>query len=318
MKIAIVKLSAMGDIIQSAFILQYIHQHFPDTKVDWIVEDSFTPILENNPHLHDIKRVNLKSIKKSPLNIFKEIKKIKKYAKENYDFVIDLQANIKSAITSKLLSKNVYGYDKNSAREKEASWFYSKSFDIPYHLNTIDRYRLLLNAVFDIEIKKEDVLNKKPYLFSKTDKNFDPEVVFIIGASWKSKIYPKEKVKKVIESLDTKVTVPYSNQEEYEFAKSLGDVEIVKLNLDELKALISNAKLVIGNDTGPTYIAWANNIPSIVLFGPVPPNRVYGDEKTLLLKSPTEVNPYKLNREDYSIKEIDENLIIKEAKRLLS
>ncbi len=318
MKIAIVKLSAMGDIIQSAFILQYIHQHFPDTKVDWIVEDSFAPILENNPHLHDIKRVNLKSIKKSPLNIFREIKKIKKYAKENYDFVIDLQANIKSAITSKLLSKNVYGYDKNSAREKEASWFYSKSFDIPYHLNTIDRYRLLINSVFDIEIKKEDVLNKKPYLFSKTDKNFGSEVVFIIGASWKSKIYPKEKVKKVIESLDTKVTVPYSNDKEYEFAKSLGDVEVVKLNLDELKALISNAKLVIGNDTGPTYIAWANNIPSIVLFGPVPPNRVYGDEKTLLLKSPTEVNPYKLNREDYSIKEIDENLIIKEAKRLLS
>ena len=317
MKIAIVKLSAMGDIIQSAFILQYIHQYFPDAKVDWIVEESFAPILENNPHIHEIKKINLKSVKKSPLNIFKEIKKIKTYAKENYDFVIDFQANIKSAITSRLLCKNVYGYDKNSAREKEASFFYKHKFDIPYHFNTIDRYRLLLNSVFDIDVTKEDVLNKKPYLFYETKKSFSPEVVFIIGASWKSKIYPKEKVKKVIQALNTKVTVPYSNKDEYEFAKSLGDVEIVKLNLDELKALISNASLVIGNDTGPTYIAWANNIPSIILFGPVPPDRVYSDEKTVLLKSPSLVNPYKLNRNDYSIKEIDEELIIKEAKRML-
>ena len=318
MKIAIVKLSAMGDIIQSAFILQYIHQYFPNIKVDWIVEETFAPILQNNPHIHDIKTLNLKSVKKSPLNIIKEIKKIKRYAKNNYDFVIDFQANIKSAITSKLLCKNVYGFDKNSAREKEANFFYSKSYDIPYHLNTIDRYRLLLNSVFDINITKEDVLNKKPYLFYETKKSFSSEVVFIIGASWKSKIYPKERVKRVIQALDTKVTVPYSNQEEYEFAKSLGDVEIVKLNLDELKALISNVSLVIGNDTGPTYMAWANNIPSVVLFGPVPPNRVYSDEKTILFKSPSSVNPYKLNKNDFSIKDIDENQIISEAKRLLS
>ncbi len=318
MKIAIVKLSAMGDIIQSAFILQHIKKEFPNSKIDWIAEESFAPILENNPHIDSIKKLNLKSIKKSPLNIFKEIKKVKQIAKKNYDLVIDLQANIKSAITSRLLCKNIYGYDKNSAREKEASWFYKHKFNIPYHLNTIDRYRLLINKSLGLNITKEDVLNQKPYLFYKTKKEFNPEVVFIIGASWKSKIYPKEKVKRVIQALDVKVTVPYSNQEEYEFAKSLGDIDIVKLNLNELKALISQAKLIIGNDTGPTYIAWANNIPSIVLFGPVPPDRIYCDEKTVLLKSPSKVNPYKLDKEDYSIKEINENFIIKEAKRLLS
>jgi len=318
MKIAIVKLSAMGDIIQSAFILQYINKYFPNAKIDWIVEETFAPILENNPHIHKIKRVNLKSIKKSFLNIFKEIEKIREYAKEDYDFVIDFQANIKSAITSRLLSKNVYGYDKNSAREKPASLFYSKSFDIPYHINTIDRYRLLLNKTFDIDVTKEDILNKSPYLFYQTKKQFRPEVVFIIGASWESKIYPAKKVKEVIDKLGAKVTVPYSNQKEYEFAKSLGDVEIVKLNLDELKALISQARLVIGNDTGPTYIAWANNIPSITLFGPVPPNRIYETPKNKLLKSPSEVNPYKLNREDYSIKEIEPEEIVKIARELLS
>ena len=41
-----------------------------------------------------------------------------------------------------------------------------------------------------------------------------------------------------------------------------------KIDLNSLKALIANSDLTIGNDTGPTHIAWAQNIPSITLFGP--------------------------------------------------
>jgi len=64
MKICIVKLSAMGDIIHSMIALQFIKKQLPDTKIDWIVEDSFKSILENNPHIDNILPVNLKSIKK--------------------------------------------------------------------------------------------------------------------------------------------------------------------------------------------------------------------------------------------------------------
>jgi heptosyltransferase-1 len=318
MKIAIVKLTAMGDIIQSAFILQFIKKYIPDIQIDWIVEEIFSPILENNPDINKIHKINLKSLKKSKLNIFKEIKKLEEFSKENYDLVIDLQANIKSAITSKLISKNVYGYDKKSAREAPASFFYKKCFDIPYHLDTSDRYRLLINKALKLNITKEEVLAKKPYLFFK-DKTFStkPYAVFIIGASWKSKIYPKEKVQEVIDALDIDFFVPYSNDDEEKFVDNLKGIKKIKLNLDELKALISKAKFVIGNDTGPTYIAWANNIPSIVLFGPVPPNRVYKDSKTILLKSPSQVDPYKLNKDDFSIKEIDASKIISYARKFL-
>jgi len=121
MKIAIVKLSALGDIIHSAFIVQFIKQQMPDAKIDWIIEESFAPILEHNPHINNIKTLKLKSIKKSFFNIFQEIKKIKSYAKSNYDIVIDLQGLTKSAITSKLLSSNVAGFDKASIREGVAS-----------------------------------------------------------------------------------------------------------------------------------------------------------------------------------------------------
>jgi heptosyltransferase-1 len=122
MKIAIVKLTAMGDIIQSAFILQFIKKYKPNVQIDWIVEEAFATVLENNPDINKIHKINLKSLKKSKLNIFKEIKKLKAISKNNYDLVIDLQANIKSAITSKLISKNVYGYNKK-VQEKHQQVF---------------------------------------------------------------------------------------------------------------------------------------------------------------------------------------------------
>ena len=317
MKIAIVKLTAMGDIIQSAFVVQFIKKHIPDAKIDWFCEETFSQVLESNPDI-TVKKLDLKSLKKSKLNLFKEIKKIKSYSKENYDLVIDMQGLLKSAITARMLGKTVVGYDKNSARESVASLFYGKSYDIPYHLNTIDRYRLLISKALDIELTKEEVLAKNPYLFYH-DKSFSkkPYGVFIIGASWKSKIYPKELVNKVIKNLDIEFFVPYSSDEEEKFVDSLDGVKKVKLNLDELKALISGAKFVIGNDTGPTYMAWALNIPSVVLFGPVPPDRVYADEKTVLLKSPSYVDPYKLNKNDFSIKEIEPEEIVENARKFL-
>ena len=90
-----------------------------------------------------------------------------------------------------------------------------------------------------------------------------------------------------------------------------------RLDLNSLKALIARADLLIGNDTGPTHMAWALNKPSITLFGPTPVSRVYQTDINKAVKSASLVNPYKLNKQDYSIKEIDENEIIQLAKDLL-
>jgi heptosyltransferase-1 len=90
-----------------------------------------------------------------------------------------------------------------------------------------------------------------------------------------------------------------------------------KLDLNALKALIAKADLTIGNDTGPTHMAWALNRPSITIFGPTPVSRVYQTAINQVIKSPSFVNPYKLNKQDYSIKEIDETEIIEMAYSLL-
>ncbi|MFA6052492.1 MAG: glycosyltransferase family 9 protein [Methylobacter sp.] len=91
-----------------------------------------------------------------------------------------------------------------------------------------------------------------------------------------------------------------------------------KLDLNSLKALIANADLLIGNDTGPTHMAWALNRPSITIFGPTPVSRVYQTDINKVVNSASFVNPHKLNKQDYSIKDIDEQEIIELAKLLLA
>ena len=90
-----------------------------------------------------------------------------------------------------------------------------------------------------------------------------------------------------------------------------------KLSLDELKYVILNANLLIGNDTGPSHMSWALNIPSLLLFGPTPVERMFQTSSNQCLKSKSKINHMKLNKKDFSINEISVNEIVKIATQLL-
>ena len=122
--------------------------------------------------------------------------------------------------------------------------------------------------------------------------------------------------------LQENVLIVWGNEEEREraewIAKNSSYATVMpKLSLNELKAFIASADLLIGNDTGPTHMAWGLNIPSITIFGPTPVSRVYQTPINRVIKSSSKVNPYKLNRQDFSIREIDPQKIVTMAKELL-
>ncbi|MFW2592128.1 lipopolysaccharide heptosyltransferase I [Aliarcobacter butzleri] len=329
-RIAIIKLSAMGDIIHAMVALQYIKRKYPNLQIDWFVESTFAPILENNPDINQIIKLDLKSIKKDKKEIINQIKLIKKYEKNSYDLVIDAQGLIKSAIVSFFLGKNRVGFSKNSTREKLASFFYTKRVDIAYDKNAIERNVKILSQALNFEITKDDILNKKPFLFYKNENEVIYEylskdkknVLFVIGASWPSKMYSKEKFAKIINNLDENCLITWGNEAEKDIADFIANISkakvLPKLDLNSLKAIMSKVDLVIGNDTGPTHMAWALNIPSITLFGNTPGYRnTYITNMNKIIESKSIVNPFKLDRNDFSIKEIDENEIINTAKGLL-
>ncbi|RBQ31277.1 lipopolysaccharide heptosyltransferase I [Arcobacter sp. FW59] len=329
-KIAIIKLSAMGDIIHSMVALQFIKKEYPSLQIDWFVEDSFCGILENNPYISNIIKLNLKSIKKDKKEIFTQIRLLNKLKKNNYDLVLDAQGLIKSAIVTRLLGKQRAGFSKNSIREKFASYFYTKKVDIPYDENAIIRNCKILSEPLNFSISKEDISNKEPFLFYKNEdeiiyeylKKDKKNILLVVGASWDSKMYSKEKFAKIASSLDENFLITWGNEKEKQIAhfisKNSKAVVLSKLDLNSLKAVVSKVDLLIGNDTGPTHMAWALNTPSITLFGNTPAYRnTYTTSINRTIKSASIVNPFKLDRTDFSIQDIDENEIIEMAKELL-
>ena len=329
MKVAIVKLSAMGDIIHAMVALQYIKKANPTIQIDWIVEQGFAEVLKNNPHIDNILPLNLKAIKKDKLALFKELKKIKEYTQNSYDLVIDAQGLLKSSITAKLLGKRVAGFSKESIREGIASYFYHQKVQIAYEQNAIERNVEVIGTPLHTAITEEHILNKEPFLYFDRQHELPLEIkedyiVFIVGASVKNKIYPKEKFLEIAKRLNERTIVVWANDYEREVAlfleESLANITASpKLSLDELKHLIANSQLVIGGDTGPTHMAWGLNIPSVTIFGNTPEYRnTYITPINKVVKSKSNVNPLKLDKSDFSIKKIPTHKIVCLAKDLLN
>ena len=333
MRIAIVKLSALGDIIHAMVALQFIKQHLPNSTIDWVVEEGFKDILANNPDINEIHTVNIKKAKqqKSIKLLFNEIKKLRKLPR--YDIVIDTQGLIKSAIVSRAIpSSQTFGFDKNSLRESFAAKFYTDTCRISYDENIIKRNASVISSALNIKISHDDILTKKPFLFSNSQISSDllsdskTNIALIPGASFKSKIYPVDQYAQIANELKSQANfiVLWGNQSEKNMAEKIHkiapEVHIVdKLTLDGLKGFIMQTDLVIGGDTGPTHMAWALNIPSITLFGSTPGYRnTYITDINQILESKSRVNPFKIDKSDLSIKTIKASNVIAKAKELLS
>lgn len=318
MKIAIVKLSALGDIIHAMIVLQYIKKNIPNAQIDWFVEEKFVGILENNPHIHTIYPLRLKNNK---LHFFKEYQKLKNISQQNhYDLVLDLQGLIKSALVARILSLNCIGFDKQSLREPLAALFYKTSFHVPYEENVIMRNLKLTCKALSIDVP--DIQTKEPFLFSTHQSDITPTLLIIIGSSWKSKVYPKEHLVSILNALHVKSFIAWGSEEEQKDAQYICDhtnAEMLpKMNLDELKSIVKNSQLVIGADSGPTHMAWALGRPSITIFGPTPKERnTVTTPINLTIDCEKAINARSINKHDFCIQQIDPLKIIALAKELL-
>ncbi len=330
MKIAIVKLSALGDIIYAMTVLQFIKQHLPDSTIDWIVEEGFKDILTNNPDINEIHTVNLKKAKqkKSLKLLFNELKKLRKLPK--YDIVIDTQGLIKSAIVARTIpSDKTFGFDKHSLRESFAAKFYTDTCAINYDENIVKRNAAVISSALNIIISHDNISNKHPFLFSDSQissglfSNTKANIALIPGASFESKIYPVDQYAQITKELDANFIVLWGNEPEKLMAGKIQQISqgvriANKLTLNDLKVFIAQMDLVIGGDTGPTHMAWALNTPSITLFGSTPGYRnTYATTINRIIESKSGVNPYKINKNDFSIKTIQVNDIVKISKELL-
>ena len=306
MRIALIRLSAIGDIVFSLVAAALVKQKFAQAKITWVVDERFYAVVENSPFVDEIITLQLKPL--TPKNVANAIKKLKEAGE--FDLLIDMQGLIKSALVSSFIAaKQKVGFSYKSAREPLASLFYKTKAKSPYQKNIIERYIDLLNASFGGGFSVEEA-REKPRLLGHSKAaaiGVDGKKTILINplASKANKIYPKEKMDIV--------------------AKAFGGENVITLEhgkdpktLDEIKALISACDLVVGGDTGITHMAWAQNVPSVTIFGATPYERnAFATKKNIMIAAKSGVDAKKLDYNDFSIADIDPNVIVKAARSLL-
>ncbi len=328
LKIAIVRLTALGDIINGTVVLQLIKKHYPDAKIEWFCEEAFASILQDHPDLKRVHSVPVKRIKTTKdLTLLQTTTKALK-ASGPFDKIIDMQGLLKSAVVARLIGKATHGFDKASARESIAAWFYKSSSNIPYESNVIKRNIDVVADALEFSVSDAEILAKKPCFPSQPKPAFlaskRQNIALVIGASWPSKEYPKEKFIELSLALkDAQCILIWGSEKEHDYATFIAEhtsnVTIApKLSLQELTATIEHCDLTIGNDTGPTHLAWAMNRPSITLFGPTNTRMIYETPINLACESNSPVNIMKINKQDFSIKDINVEDVMAKAKKLLN
>ncbi|AFH99016.1 lipopolysaccharide heptosyltransferase-1 [Helicobacter pylori Shi169] len=320
MKIAIVRLSALGDIIVSAVFLALIKECFTNAQIEWFVDERFGAILEHSPYIDKLHPIALKSALTTfnPLKIFKLFKSLRAY---EYDIVIDMQGLIKSAlITQMLKAPKKVGFDCASAREGLSAFFYSQKVSIAYNEPILKRNFTLLSHALNLPKKEiSEGLSSRSKVFSYQDSpkidalNLNKnklKILFVLETSKLNKTYPIERFKELALALENfQICLLWHADEDkatalYGALKNQRDVLLLpKLTLNEVKALLFKMDLIIGGDTGITHLAWALQKPSITLYGNTPMER-------FKLESPINVSltgnsNANYHKKDFSIQNIE-------------
>ena len=317
LKIAIVKLSALGDIVHAAIVLQFIKKHCPNAHITWLVDARFASLLKDHPLIDELVVLPLKESFKKSYKIIKTLGK--------FDKIIDLQGLFKSAVVAKLLGKEIYGFSRESVKEKIAARLYRHKFKIDYNENIIVRNLSLVGYALNFSFDRDEILKKSPcFEICKKFKNESGKKRVLIAAfaSEESKIY--DKFKDVIRLLEgCEIYLCYGSESEKTRAEAIISGTkaklLEKLSIKDMIDFITSCDLVIGNDSGLTHLAWAVNRPSITLFGNRPSHRnAYVTDKNLVVDMGKEIDARSIDKNDFCIREIYPETVANFAKRLLN
>lgn len=313
-RILIVKLSAIGDVIQTLPMLAALRAEFPRAGIDWVVEEDARELLEGHPALN---RVIVSRRKAWQREIFQRgrlsasLKEIKDFIRElrarEYDWVIDVHGILKSGVVVGLSrGKRKIGFRRSPKIADEGNYFFTREryrpLDIERH--AVERY---LDLIAQLGVPVEPV--SLTYECGGEARRRAEDLLFGAGsvgrplvaihpvAKWATKQWPAGNFVEVAEKLgQTGASVVFTGspgdfpvtEEMVKRASKHGRVLNLagKTNLRELAAVFSAADLVLSTDTGPMHLAAAVGAPLVALFGPTAPWRTgpYGKGPTVLRK----------------------------------
>ncbi|RZK82420.1 MAG: glycosyltransferase family 9 protein [Pedobacter sp.] len=253
----------MGDIIYTTPVVRCLKLKFPDAEIHFLTKKEFQYIYNNNPYL-----TKLHLLGTSLLDTISELKT------EQFDLIVDLHSNLRTSIIKMLMRIPSTTYKKDRINKWLALKFKLSRFVSSKHL--VDRY---LDTVKFLGV----VNDGKPIDYFISGK-YDLEqmlpishrtnyVAFIIGATHFTKRMPNDRIIDICRGINQPIVLLGGKDVAHNavlISEAIGHRiydTCGKINLDQSVFLVSNAKKVIGFDTGLTHISEAFNKPLATIWG---------------------------------------------------
>lgn len=277
-------------------ILAGLDQRYPRARISWLVRPDCAGVLENSAHLDEIllfDRKHYGRIGRSILATRDFIRFCHILRRKEFDLVLDLQGLFRSAFIS-LCTLAPVRLGFAHAREF-ASCFYTHRVSISRSTeHVVESYwefakRLGFGQAskhFDVAI---DEKTRQSALDLLEKNGVTPEqdyFVFLIGGTEAAKQWPMERFARLADACkkryDRAVVLLGAGAGETALAEKVlrhSRVEVINLvnqtRLQEAIAILQQALVVVGNDSGPLHLAAALDKPTVGLYGPTNP-RVVG------------------------------------------
>jgi heptosyltransferase I len=308
MKILFIKLSAIGDVVQTLPALEAVKKTCPGSQITWVVEEAAAGILEGHPLIDKLlvsRRKNWVRMLRHPSTIIEGLRGIFGFFRElrsmRYDIAIDFQGLLKSGILIGLAkATRKIGFD----RTRELSYLFLNeklpAYDIEKH--ALERYLDVARYLGAHGPSPTCVLPIEKELIAARQRAEELRrqgrrlVVINPVARWKTKLWPERKFAELADRLIAERSAVVV------FTGSLDDRPVVEriqgmmkdraenrageTTLKELAALAVVSDLFITTDTGPMHLAAAAGAKVLALFGPTAPWRTgpYGPSHIVIRK----------------------------------
>jgi ADP-heptose:LPS heptosyltransferase len=284
-RILIVRLSALGDVALATPALRALRRHYPQARIDWVVDAAYADLLQANPHLSNLIRYERRGEHAGAAGFLRLRQQL---ARQKYDLVVDLQAKPKTAaLVRSLGAARVVGLRKRSRSELLRA---AVGLDRPLvRAHAVDLY---LEVLAELGVASSGPALEVPLTARMRElaAPLGPEpargapawVGLAPGARWATKRWRPERFAEVGNALAERghpillVGGPGDRAELAAVRAALKVPPVAEtghLPVAGLLGALARLGVLVAGDSGPVHLADALGVPTVALFGPTSPVR---------------------------------------------